>query len=119
MHTLYNRALPELGLRHSAYARRTLVVHVLSKESTIQHWQYSPGMRMLTLVWMHRMQQSFSYPAFFHFAMRLHGTSIVSTPPHVAQTTEGRRWVHSLRVRIPLFQKPVVQFSADGFAFVV
>ena len=38
------------------------------------------------------MQHSFSYPGFFHFAMRLHGTGIVSTPLTLRRqhSTEGK-----------------------------
>ena len=44
MHALHDGALPELCLRHSANARRTLVVHVLSKGVLSQSSRYGFSM---------------------------------------------------------------------------
>lgn len=66
-----------------------------------------------TLVWMQRTQQSFSYPAFFHLAMRLRGATSIRT------TLVATQRHNSLGVCVPLFQEPVIELLADRLALVV
>ena len=75
-------ALLELRFRHSADARRAGVVHVLRAADGCRGCQRRAvrarraggregGRRERTRDWMHRAQHSFSYPDFFHLAIRV------------------------------------------------
>ena len=62
---------------------------------------------------MQRRQQSFSYPVFFHFAIRLCDSGDQKSGP--VRTTD----LDLLRVRVFLFQEPVIKVLTDCFPLVV